>query len=55
MLYIVSELFQKSLITEEQKLALKFGILNDDSVLLDFYFEVLQPPEALENTEMFKI
>lgn len=38
MLYIVSELFQKNVISEEQKLALKFGILNDDAVLLDFYF-----------------
>ncbi len=42
-LYIVSELFQKNMISVEQKLALKFGILNDDATLLNFYFQVLQP------------
>lgn len=42
-LYIVSELFHKNMISVEQKLALKFGILNDDATLLNFYFQVLQP------------
>lgn len=40
LLYIVSELFYKDMISDEQKLALKFGIFNDDSKLMDFYFEV---------------
>ena len=39
LLYIVSELFAQNRISEDQKLALKFGIFNDDSKLLDFYFE----------------
>ena len=39
LLYIVSELFYKEMITDEQKLALKFGIFNDDNKLMDFYFE----------------
>jgi len=30
LLFIISDLFQKDLISEDQKLALKFGVLNDD-------------------------
>lgn len=39
LLYIVSELFTKGLITEDQKLALKFGVFNDDTHLMEFYYE----------------
>jgi hypothetical protein len=37
LLLIVTELYRKDMINEDQKLALKFGILNDDLRLLDFY------------------
>ena len=39
LLYIISELYYRSLIKDEQKLAIKFGVFNDDSKLMDFYFE----------------
>lgn len=42
LLYIVTELFFKGVITEDQKLALKFGVFNDDARLMDFYYENIQ-------------
>jgi len=30
LLFIITDLFLKNLISEDQKLALKFGVLNDD-------------------------
>jgi len=37
LLLIVTELYRRDMINEDQKLALKFGILNDDLRLMDFY------------------
>jgi hypothetical protein len=45
-LLIITELFQKNCINEDQKLALKFGVLNDDSSLMDFYFENICFPQS---------
>lgn len=39
LLYIISELFYRDMISDEQKLAMKFGVFNDDNKLMDFYFE----------------
>lgn len=39
LLFIVTELFQRGMLSEDQKLALKFGVLNDDQLLMDFYYE----------------
>ena len=41
LLLIISEIYQQGKIDEDQKLALKFGVLNDDSMLMDFYFKHL--------------
>lgn len=46
LLYIVSELFAQHRISEDQKLALKFGIFNDESKLMDFYFENMTNDKA---------
>lgn len=37
LLLIVTELYRRDMINDDQKLALKFGILNDDLRLMDFY------------------
>lgn len=37
LLLIVTELYRRDIINDDQKLALKFGILNDDLRLMDFY------------------
>jgi hypothetical protein len=51
LLFIVTELFRKQIITEDQKLALKFGIFNDDSRLMEFYFEAMV--DKLNNRNLF--
>jgi len=41
LLYLITDLYQKGLILEDQKLALKFGVLNDDPVLMEFYYRLV--------------
>ncbi len=54
LLYIVSELYHKKIISEEQKLGLKFGIFNDDSKLMDFYFEASNAHVATHGNQLFE-
>lgn len=54
LLYIVSELYHRNIISEEQKLGLKFGIFNDDSKLMDFYFETSNTQFVNHNSQLFE-
>lgn len=39
LLFIIAELFKQGQLSDDQKYVLKFGVLNDDSTLMDFYYE----------------
>ena len=54
LLFLVTELFKRDRLTEEQKLSLKFGILNDEQRLMEFYFATTgRDPETQSNHSLF--